>query len=394
MRFTRQSVNALTIPDGKPYHIEWDEALPGFGVRVNPTGKVWVVQYRAAGKSRRETLGRVDTISLDVARETARKTLARVQLGADPLAEKAYAEALSRVTFEAVAARYLKHAQVRLKARSYEEVERHIKKHWSPLQGLPVHKIERALIATNLERIAEDSGPVASNRARSALSSLFAWAMGTGLVEANPVVGTIAAAQEVSRDHVISDVELAAIWNACRDDDHGRIVRLLILTGQRRDEVGGMKWQELDLANHLWTLPASRTKNSLAHEVPLPETAIAILLNTPKRERREYVFGEGKGGFSGWSKSKKLLDVRIAGAGAAIQPWRLHDLRRTVATRLGDLGVLPHVVEAILNHVSGHKAGVAGIYNRSLYRSEKRNALTLWDAHVQALHSTASPILG
>jgi hypothetical protein len=181
MRLSKQSVASLQIPAGKPYHIEWDEVLPGFGVRVNPTGKVWVVQYRAGGKSRRETIGRVDTVSLDAARQTAKKTLAKVQLGSDPHAEKAQAKARAKITFQAVAERYLKHAQDRLKPRSFEEVERHLKKHWQPLHGLPVSEIRRALVATRLEEIAEQSGPIASNRARAALSALFAWAVAVGL---------------------------------------------------------------------------------------------------------------------------------------------------------------------------------------------------------------------
>jgi len=172
-------------------------------------------------------------------------------------------------------------------------------------------------------------------------------------------------AVEVSREHVVTDEELAAIWRACRDDDYGRIVRLLILTGQRRDEVGDMKWTELDLDRRIWAIPRERTKNGLTHEVPLSDVALEILQSIPRRDGRDFVFGEGRGGFSGWSKSKTRLDARIAKAGAVMRPWRLHDLRRTVATHIAEMGTLPHVVEAILNHVSGHKAGVAGIYNRA-----------------------------
>ncbi len=385
MRLSQQSVSSLTMLAGKPYHIEWDEALPGFGVRINPTGKVWVVQYRAGGKSRRETIGRVDAIPLDAARETARKTLARVQLGSDPHTEKAAAKARARITFEAVVERYLKHAQGRLKPRSFEEVERHLRKHWQPLQALPLDKIGRALIAARLEEIAETNGPIASNRARAALSSLFAWAVATGQAESNPVTGTIRVAGEVSREHVIAGEELAAIWRACRDDDHGRIVRLLLLTGQRRDEVGDMRWSELDLARGIWTIPRERTKNRLPHEVRLSDPALEILQNVPRREEREFVFGEGRGGFSGWSKSKARLDTRITKVGSLVRHWRLHDLRRTVATRLSELGTLPHVVEAVLNHISGHKAGVAGIYNRATYAKEKSEALEQWAKHVLQL---------
>ncbi|MBO1908881.1 tyrosine-type recombinase/integrase [Microvirga sp. 3-52] len=393
MRLSKQSVASLQIPAGKPYHIEWDEVLPGFGVRINPTGNVWVVQYRIGGKSRRETIGRVDTVSLDVARETAKKTLAKVQLGSDPHAEKAQAKARAKITFESVAERYLKHAQDRLKPRSFEEVERHLKKHWQPFQGLPISEIRRALVATRLEEIAEQSGPIASNRARAALSALFAWAVAVGLAESNPVMGTMRVAVEVSREHVVTDEELTAIWRACRDDDYGRIVRLLILTGQRRDEVGDMKWSEVDFDRGLWTIPRERIKNGLTHEVPLSDMALEILRSIPRREGRDFVFGEGQGGFSGWSKSKTRLDARIAKAGAVVRPWRLHDLRRTTATRIAEMGILPHVVEAILNHVSGHKAGVAGIYNRATYAKEKREALNGWADNILGLNHNQLPAL-
>ncbi len=253
------------------------------------------------------------------------------------------------------------------------------------MQGLPLDKIERALVASRLEGIAEQNGPIASNRARAALSALFAWAVATGQAEANPVTGTIRVAGEVSREHVIADEELAAIWQACRDGDYGRIVHLLILTGQRRDEVGDMRWSELDLARGLWTIPRERTKNGLPHEVPLSSVALEILRSTPHREERGFVFGEGQGGFSGWSKSKARLDTRITIVGSMIRPWRLHDLRRTAATRLSEHGTLPHVVEAVLNHISGHKAGVAGIYNRATYAKEKRDALDRWAKHVLEL---------
>jgi integrase len=154
-------------------------------------------------------------------------------------------------------------------------------------------------------------------------------------------MGTFRIAIEVSREHVVTNEELAAIWRACRDDDYGGIVRLLILTGQRRDEVGDIMWSELDLDRGIWVIPRERTKNGLTHEVPLSGVALEILRSIPRRVGRDFVFGEGRGGFSGWSKSKTRLDARIAKAGAVVRPWRLHDLRRTAATRLGELGTLP-----------------------------------------------------
>ena len=287
--------------------------------------------------------------------------------------------------------RYLaERAAKRLKPRSFEEVERHLKKHWSALSGLPIRSVTRSDVAAQLGRIAKDNGPFASNRARAALSAFFSWAIGEGLADATPVLGTNKATEEISRDRVLSGEELPAIWNEAGGGDYGAIVRLLILTGQRREEVGGMLWSEIDLDKRSWRIDAERTKNGLAHEVPLSSPA-AEILRARERSGRALVFGSRDGPFQGWSNAKSALDKRIVaklretGANGAPKPWRLHDIRRTVATRMADLGVQPHVIEAVLNHVSGHKAGVAGVYNRASYTAEKRYALDIWSAHVADL---------
>jgi integrase len=392
VRFTRQSVAELKIPAGKPYVIVWDESLPGFGVRVNPTNKQWVVQYRAGGKSRRETIGRVDRISLDDARKRARASLAKASLGADPQAEKAQERAKASITLGAVAERYLKSAKQRQRATTFDDTERYLTRHWAPLRPMPLHKITRANVAVRLGEIVDEHGPFSANRARATLSTMFGWAMGEGLVDANPVLGTNKPAEDVSRDHVLLDAELVAIWRACRDDDYGRIVRLLILTGQRREEVGAIGRHEVDFDGALWLLPKERSKNRREHEIPLSPQAVEILRSIPAREGRALLFGMGKGGYSGWTLAKEALERRIAEAGAQVRPWRLHDLRRTVATGMAErLGVLPHVVEAVLNHVSGHKSGVAGIYNRATYRAEKRQALDAWAEHVLRLVDAGGP---
>ena len=337
-------------------------------------------------QQRRKTIGSVETLSAGVAREAAKRDLAAVDLGDDPQADKAAERALATQTLEGVAARFLRHQEGRLKARSFDEVKRHLREHWSPLTRLPVHAITRREVASRLVDIKDERGGYAANRARATLSALFGWAIREGLVETNPVIGTNRQTDEVKRDRVLSDAELVAIWRACRDDDYGMIIKLLALTGQRRDEVGAMTKSEVDLAARRWTIPAARTKNGRAHETPLSDPVLAILNTAIEREGRDLIFGEGAGSFSGWSRAKLALDRRIAEiAGAPLAPWRLHDLRRTAATRMADLGVQPHVIEAALNHVSGAKAGVAGIYNRALYSAEKRQALDLWAAHVEAI---------
>jgi integrase len=211
---------------------------------------------------------------------------------------------------------------------------------------------------------------------------MFGWCVGEGILEANPVFGTNKQSKAKSRERVLTDDELMAVWTAAPASDFGRIVKLLMLTGQRREEIAALRRAEI--GDGVLALPAARTKNSRAHDVPLSRQALTVLGDQPERVGREHVFGEGEGGFSGFSRAKDRLDKA-----SGVTDWTLHDLRRTMATRMADLGVQPHVIEAILNHVSGHKAGVAGVYNRSTYAAEKRAALDLWGAHVQTLLARA-----
>ena len=182
------------------------------------------------------------------------------------------------------------------------------------------------------------------------------------------------------------------VWNVCLDDDHGRIVRLLILTGQRRAEMGDLGWSEIRLEKRQIELPQGRTKNGRAHVVPLSHEALAILGGITATNGRDLVFGLGAGGFSGWSKAKSELNERIAkarrqgGLKKAMPGWTIHNLRRSFVTHVSEHGFAPpHVVEAIVNHISGAKAGVAGVYNRANYLTDKRQALELWGAHLAAL---------
>lgn len=396
MRFTRPNVARLALPAGKSELIEFDEALPGFGVRIRQGGKrTWIAQYRIGAKQRRITLGTVETVDLDEARKRAREALSKVHLGQDPQAEKSEARARAAVTMGTVATRYLAQAKSRLRDKTYEEAERHLNRHWADLRELPIHKITRANVAACMNDIATNHGPYSANRARASLSAMFTWAMRQGDVDLNPVTATGKAIEEVSRNRVLSDEEIAAVWASCRDDDHGRIVRLLLLTGQRREEVGAMRWSEINRAKAMWSMPPERTKNGLPHDVPLSRSALSIIEGTAERSGRDHIFGDGEGGFQGWSKSKASLDKRIssfqekhpAKKVAVVPPWRLHDLRRTLVTHMNEhLGIMPHVVEAVVNHVTGPaKMGVAGVYNRASYAAEKRQALERWAEHVAGL---------
>jgi integrase len=258
-------------------------------------------------------------------------------------------------------------------------VERHLLRYAKPLHGLGIALVSRRDIGSLLATIAASSGGPSANNMRTSLSTFFAWCMGRGLVDQNPVIGRHVAPEQ-PRTRVLSTAELAAVWRACDDNAYGAIVRLLILTGQRREEIGGLRFGEV--CDGVIALPPSRTKNRRAHVIPLSTAAQAILARRSS-QTGDFVFGDAKA-FPSWSRGKSLLDASLAAAGARLEPWTLHDLRRSVATGMAELGVPPHIVEAVLNHVSGHKAGIAGVYNRASYEREKRAALAMWADHVLA----------
>jgi integrase len=371
MAITIKSVQALEAGQ-----VIWDsgrEAVKGFGCRRQRRAPTYILKYRSAGRQRFITIGAHGAPwTPDTARREARRLLGLVAAGRDP-------GPAAKDAFEEVAHDYLARAQAKLKSRSYDQVQRHLTMHWAILNSASIYEITRRQVASHVAALATSSGPVAAARARSALSALFNWAIREGYeLPANPVAGSNRPIEPPSRSRVLSDPELAKIWRACGDNDFGRIIRLLALTGQRREEVGGLRWSEIDAAAALWTIPVERTKNNRAHAVPLPKAALALL---PEPNGREWVFGIGARGFSGWSAAKRALDARTGLAA----PWRIHDLRRSCATGLANLGTLPHIVEAVLNHVSGSRASVAGIYNRATYAKEMREALERWASHVEEL---------
>jgi integrase len=400
VKLTKTSVaKELPLPEDrdKADVIYFDDDLRGFGLRIRVGGKrSYVVQYRQGTKQRRIVIGDAAKLDIDVARKAARAKLAAVALGGDPQADKVAARAKDAITLGSVVETYLAAKESTLRRKSFTEAARYLRTSWKPLHGLPLHAITRRDVAARLAKIGIENGQTAAARARAHLSSLMSWCLREGLGDANPVVGSNKPPEPKARDRVLSDGELAAIWGACKNDDFGRIVKLLMLTGCRREEIGGLRWSEVDLDRGVIALPGERTKNHRLHAVPLSGMALDVLAGCPRRAGRELVFGEGEGGFGGYGNAKRKLDHRIAKA-QPIAAWRLHDLRRTVATVMAEsppdkehpkargLGVLPHVVEEVLGHVSGHRSGVAGVYNRAKYEREVRTALALWAEHVRAV---------
>lgn len=392
-------VAAFELDDGKSDQIFFDDKLTGFGFRLRTDGgrlrRSWIAQYRIEdGSQRRFKIGDADLLNAKRARKSAELKLLEAKHGDDPQAMREEARRAAKHTMTSVADDYLATKEAQVKEGKYRDSSLRVtrlyltgEKYFGPLHSMPISKIGLADIATRLNAITRNNGSVTSGRARSALSSLFTWAMQNGLMGANPnnpVIGTKKPADAISRDRVLKDAEIAVIWRACGDDDFGRIVKLLILTACRRDEIGGLCWSEINLDEGALTLPKERVKNNHAHKLPLTELALSIIRNVPQVVGRDHLFGDRSGvGFTKWSADKADLDDRL---GADVAEWRLHDLRRTVATWMAEHGdVEPHIIEAVLNHYSGHRSGVAGTYNRARYDRQIGAALALWTDHVLAV---------
>ena len=389
--------------DGNPVRTELpDRGCRGLYLILQPSGsKSWAVRYRHAGKPRKLTLEPEPgepSLSLAAARKLAADALHRVENGFDPAKQKrdkieaSHDAAVTKAadTVEHLAAvfieRYAKPHQ-----RTWRTTEaifrREILAKW---KGRSVHDISREDIENLIDRIATDR-PVMANRTHSIVRGWFRWLCGKGRstlrtrLKVNPALGIERPGRENRRDRVLSDDELVALWKAADADGEpfGSIIKLLILTGQRRGEIAGMRRDELDMDKRLWSLPGARTKNKLPHTVPLSDQVLAVI-GSVTEIAGDFVFSVsgGKPVSDGFSKLRKRLDARMKPAA----PWVLHDIRRSVATHMAeDLRIAPHIVEALLNHVSGHRAGVAGIYNRATYADEKAEALARWGAHVEQL---------
>jgi len=400
-KLTEGFADRLEVPSGKRDVLVFDsghgDTVRGFGIRKFASGEAYYfVKYNIGRKQRRQSLGSVTRGNLKAMRVLASEVKARARLGQDIIAEKAAARSKPAITaLGDIVPKYLSARECELRERTYTAAKRYLERSWKPLHECAIGAITRADIVGVVDDLERDSGKVAADRARTALSGFFAWAIDRGYCDANPTMNIRARNQNGSRTRVLTEAELVEVWKTCVDDDPGRIVRLLILTGQRRSEIGDLAWPEINFAERQVDLPDTRTKNGRPHIIALSDEALAIIKAVPRRGGRDFLFGNRVGGFSAWSKAKAELDARIAKAraqvthNAQIKPmpaWTLHDLRRSFVTHINERKLAPpHIVEAIVNHVSGHLAGVAGVYNKALYLTERRQALELWGDHVLAL---------
>lgn len=423
---TKRTVDAAR-PAAKDQFI-WDDEVSGFGLKVTPTGgKTYIYQYRIARPgeaertpAKRYTIGRHGSLTPDQARKRARELAALVERRIDPrqrdldliaaddeamrvAEERARLE--GELAFESVAASWLDHYEHEKDRRpsSVRLAKLVVNNHLKPkLKRKPMPHIGRADLQPIFDAIPTKQRGM--RRAVFAYSSiLFGWAARRGDIASNPLMGMVKPEAPKARDRVLSDEELGALWKASEilGDPFGPFFRLLILTGQRRSEVASINWSDLDRATTTWVIPAHMAKNGVAHIVPLSAAAVEELdrlAKVPTKDEKGsqsenwpnagYVLTTtGRTPISGITKAKASLDAAAAEArdGKVLAPWRIHDIRRTLATGFQRLGVRFEVTEAALNHISGAKGGVAGIYQRHDWKDEKRSALEAWARHIIAI---------
>jgi integrase len=386
MKLTLRRIETLVCPAGKKDALFFDDEQRGLAVRVTAgCGKSYLAQYTFAGSKRRVPLGPCSGISLAAAREAVQAIRGDVAKGRDPAAaRKAAATEAERkaaeeaLTLDALLTQWAASHLTGKRASYAAEAVRALRYAFKAQLAKPAAELKDKTVARILEGFASAGKPAMAASTMSYGRASYGWAIGRRLIFDNPFAN-LSFGHVVKRDRVLEDHELRAIWEATAGPGvYNSIVRTLILSGQRREEVAGMAWAELSDDLSTWTIAADRAKNGVAHVVPLSPQAQKILKD--QRTRKDLVFAGERGLFNGWSKSKDRLD-----ADSGVADWRLHDIRRTAATGLQKLGVRLEVTEAVLNHISGSRAGVVGIYQRHSWADEKRAALNAWGAHVAAI---------
>ena len=399
-KMTDATAAKLVLPANKNDIFVPDPELRGHGVRVRRLAsgtaeKTWgtLPKRLPNGKQRRGHFGTVGAVLIKDARRACQIFLGQLACGEDPAAAKEEAKA-QRHTLESVIPRYVSTK----KESSRQPIEHYLNNVWARLHSKPLSAITlRDDVAPSLEEFVTTRGRPSARAARVALNGLYVWANHVGLVphSYNPVRGTRDPAKDVMpRERVLDDVELAAIWHACEEDVPGRLIRLLILTPLRRDELGDLKQSEVDFATGTLTIDGKRVKNGRTLIVKLAPSAAAILRSLPRYPDREHVFGSrpgSKAGFSGWGAAKLRLDNRITMmTGRPLPRWTIHDLRRTTRTRMSQLKIPPHVAELALGHYS--RKSLQATYDKYLFEPEVAAALRVWDRRVAAIIKQHPPV--
>lgn len=386
MKLTMARIADLECPPGSKDRLVFDDEQKGLAVRVTAGGsKSYLVQFSINGQKRRLPLGSVSAISLKAARDAAKAALGMVARGVDPAAERAAAKEEAKrkaneyaLTLDALLEDWRALRLADKRERYAVEALRALRRAFAKQLDQPASELTRTMVVRTLDAMSRSGSMAMAARTAAYGRACYSWATKRSAVAVNPFEN-LPATTIAKRERVLSDEELVAIWRATEGQgSFNHIVRTLVLTGQRREEVARMAWVEISPDIGAWTIPSARAKNGAAHIVPLSSPVADLLRASPRHG--ELVFPGDRGAFAGFSKAKAALDAR-----SGVANWRLHDLRRTMATGLQRLGVRLEVTEAVLNHTAGSRAGVVGIYQRHDYAAEKRAALDAWAEHVMAL---------
>ena len=370
-------------PPAKGQTEYFDRGYPGFALRVSyGGGKAWGMFYRHAGKLRRLTLGLYPAMSLADAREAWRETRKLVAMGQDP----AQRTAKGGDTVAIVIEEWLKRDKRKAKASSLYQTRSAMNRDVLPVwNGRLINTVSKRDVIELLDGIIDRGAPGKARSVHAHLHRFFKWAVSREIVPVSPMDGLECPVAANRRDRVLSDDELARVWHAADDGPFGDILKLLILTGARREEITQLRWAEI--VGDTISLPGERTKTGEARLIPLSQPAMALLNNAPRNGSDVVFTADGKKPVNGWSRAKRRLDV----ATKINLPWVIHDIRRTVATGCQKLGINLQTVEAILGHTGGSRGGIVKVYQVHDYSAEKRAGLEAWGAHVMALIEGKAP---
>lgn len=382
-----------------------DGRTPGLCLVVQPSGhRSFAYRYRSpvTGRPAKLTLGAYPgEITLEAARTAAQDARRLVAARRDPGAEKKakrFEMGDKALLMETLLDDFVKrHIKAKNKTSTADEHKRLIEKRIKPAwKGRSVLTITKRDVNGLLQRMAADGAPVSANRVLAVVRKFFRWLISLDVLQVSPAAGVAAPTPETSRDRILTDDEIRALWKSTEGPEPFSIMtRLLLLTGQRRGEVSGMEWAELNLNSDepTWTIPAARAKNKKEHTVPLAPAAVALIRSITIVDNCEYVLTTtGRTPISGFSKGKAALDKAMVVELRKVTPdldevidWRLHDLRRTFASGMAQIGQPIHVVERLINHISGSFAGIVGVYHRYEFAAEKRTAVLAWADHLNRI---------
>jgi integrase len=383
MKFTKASVAALTLPPNTSDHFVWDDATPGFGVRLRGARRTWIAQLRVNGRTRRMSLGDVARIELEPARTAAKRFFAESTLGADPIKARQEARERAATTVESVVERYLATRETAARPSTLRHQQRYLRHYILPLHSKPIESVLRRDVALLIDDIAKQHGLSAAKHCRAVLSAFFAWALKQGIAgETNPCTHTNDPNPGAKpRERVLKPEEIRAIWQALPDNAYGQVVRLLFYTACRRVEIAALEWTEVDFDKALLVIPGYKMKGGYEHKLPLVPEAIEILRSIPRQADNPFVFG-GRKGFNSFSHFNDELRKALHALGYVTEQWGLHDVRRTIRSEMGDLGVEPWIGEQVLAHRRG---GIEAIYNLAKLEKQMRQALQLWADRLRAI---------